>query len=175
MQEQLKNTSQSSGLGDGDRSEPTTPTPRHGGLSRTASDERSFFSTKSSFTESRTSWLKRSLSIHHSSKKFSFNSFVSRRRPSREGSVDRVKRCPSREGSADRVKTNRPMPKHVIDDGVVVPSFAYDKLADVSSKPIGHGNQALVYSCRVPFGRHGGERQRPVAATIFERFGVGKQ
>ena len=189
MQEQLKNTSQSSGLGDGDRSEPTTPTPRHGGLSRTASDERSFFSTKSSFTESRTSWLKRSLSIHHSSKKFSFNSFVSRRRPSREGSVDRVKtnrrpsregsvdrvkRCPSREGSADRVKTNRPMPKHVIDDGVVVPSFAYDKLADVSSKPIGHGNQALVYSCRVPFGRHGGERMalkvlRPeLAASQFE-------
>ena len=160
-QEQLKNTSQSSGLGDGDRSEPATPTPRHGGLSRTASDERSFFSTKSSFTESRTSWLKRSLSVHHSSRKFSFNSFVSRRRPSREGSVDRV-------------KTNRPMPKHVIDDGVVVPSFAYDKLADVSSKPVGHGNQALVYSCRVPFGRHGGERMalkvlRPeLAASQFE-------
>ena len=162
MQEQLRNASHSSGLGDGDRSEPATPTPRHGGLSRTASDERSFFSTKSSFTESRTSWLKRSLSVHHSSRKFSFNSFVSRRRPSREGSVDRV-------------KTNRPMPKHVIDDGVVVPSFADDELADVSSKPVGHGNQALVYSCRVPFGRHGGERRRPVAVTTFERFGVGTQ
>ena len=136
-----------SGLGDGDRSEPTTPTHRHGGLSRTASSEQSFFS--SSLTESRSSWLKRRLSVRHSA-------------PT------------SLENSVDHVKTNRPMPKHIIDDGFVVPSFAADELADVSSKPIGHGNQALVYSCRVPFGRHVGERMalkvlRPeLAASEFE-------
>ncbi|EGB07111.1 hypothetical protein AURANDRAFT_65151 [Aureococcus anophagefferens] len=62
------------------------------------------------------------------------------------------------EGGEDDVhSTRRALPRHLLDDGFVIPSFDAAGLADVSEAPVGRGSQAAVFRCRVPFGRRAGE------------------
>lgn len=62
------------------------------------------------------------------------------------------------EGGEDDVHTTRrALPRHLLDDGFVIPSFDAAGLADVSEAPVGRGSQAAVFRCRVPFGRRAGE------------------
>merc|ERR1712091_96749 len=62
------------------------------------------------------------------------------------------------EGGEDDVhRTRRALPRHLLDDGFVIPSFDASGLKDVSAAPVGKGSQASVYRCTVPFGRRAGE------------------
>ena len=55
------------------------------------------------------------------------------------------------EGGEDDVHTTRrALPRHLLDDGFVIPSFDAAGLADVSEAPVGRGSQAAVFRCRVP-------------------------
>ena len=54
-------------------------------------------------------------------------------------------------------KTTHEMPDSLLNDGFVIESFDYAKLADVSEKPVGEGDQAAVHSCVVPFGKYAGQ------------------
>ena len=54
-------------------------------------------------------------------------------------------------------KTTHEMPDSLLNDGFVIESFDYAKLADVSVRPVGEGDQAAVHSCVVPFGKYAGQ------------------
>jgi serine/threonine protein kinase len=54
-------------------------------------------------------------------------------------------------------KTTHEMPDSLLNDGFVIESFDYAKLADVSVRPVGEGDQAFVHSCVVPFGKYAGQ------------------
>jgi hypothetical protein len=58
---------------------------------------------------------------------------------------------------AETAATARSLPKGMLDDGFVIPSFEVKALQDLGDQPAGRGCQAYIWRCIVPEGKFGGQ------------------
>mmetsp|Transcript_28632 Transcript_28632/g.88544 ORF Transcript_28632/g.88544 Transcript_28632/m.88544 type:complete len:510 (-) Transcript_28632:22-1551(-) len=115
---------------------------------RTSSTRDSFFSKSS---ESTPAWInKRRLSMRISTANSGAMEFEDDT-TIRGGRVDVMDK-------AATAVTTRPLPKSMLDDGFVIPSFDVTGLQSMSDAPVGKGCQAYVWSCVVPDGKHANEK-----------------